>query len=251
VTRVGTRRVGAKLVLLAMASTLAAVGLSGLAVARQKRPPLRYASPAAIVAADVALSQLAQRKGQWTALRATSAEGAVMFVPQPVIARDWLKAQQDPAQPVAWQPQQVWLSCDGSLAVSYGASQQAGGSPGYFTTVWQRQPKGDYRWIMTQSDTLAAAMTAPDMIGAGVATCERATHSPSQATRAAPTAAPAFPASARGGWSEDRTLNWSMSVGADCSRALTVSLYRGKDKPMDPVLQKRVAGKPGAACSPS
>jgi hypothetical protein len=208
---------------------------------------MRFASPAAIVAADVALSQLAQRKGQWVALRDTATEDAVMFVPQPMVARDWLKSQQPTARSTSWQPQQVWLSCDGSLAVSYGASQQAAGGPGYYTTVWQRQKNGDYKWVMTQSDGLAAALAAPEMIGAGVATCDR-TARPVPTSDAAATLSPAFPAGTRGGWSADRTLSWAVAIDPDCSRALTVSLYRGPGKPMESVLQKRIAGSAGTAC---
>lgn len=242
-------RLAARLTVLVAAAV--AAGLGSPAMAREKRLPMRYASPAAIVAADVALSQLAQRKGQGPALRASSTEGAVMFVPQPVIARDWLKAQTSLAQPTSWQAHQVWLSCDGSLAVSYGASRLAAGTPGYYTTVWQRQSKGDYKWVMTQSDAVTDALVAPDMIGAGVATCDRVAPAPAKPGSSEPTPAPTFPASARGGWSEDRTLSWAMTVDADCARSLIVSLYRGAGKPPEPVLQKRIGGTPGAVCSPS
>jgi hypothetical protein len=228
---------------------LASLALVGPIQAKPKRPPLHFASPAAIVAADVVLSQLAQRKGQWAALRDTATEDAVLFVPQPVIARTWLKAQPLTMKPNVWQSQQVWLSCDGSLAVSYGNTRMAAGGPGYFTTVWQRQKKGDYKWVMTQSDGLAAALAVPDMIGAGVATCDRTARP--QAMPGAPTPPPAFPAGTRGGWSEDRTLSWAVAVDADCGRSLSVNLYRGPGKPMEPVLNKRVAGSAGSACPAS
>jgi hypothetical protein len=198
---------------------------------------MNFASPARIVAADVVLSQLAQRKGQWTAWRASATEDAVMFVPQLVVAKSWLKSQRDPAKSVSRQSQQVWLSCDGSLAVSYGAQTQANGTPGYYTTVWQRQKDGDYKWVMDQGDALASPLAAPEMIGAGVATCDRGGRPRTDPA----TPAPAFPAGTRGGWSEDRTLSWAVALGPDCSRSVTVSLYRGPGKPMEPVLQKQVA----------
>lgn len=241
-----------------LAVTLAAVGAVALtsvahdAAAKPKRPPMRYASPAAIVAADVALSQLAQRKGQWAALRDTATEDALMFVPQPIVARNWLKAQPPTTKPTSWKPQQVWLSCDGSLAVSYGNTRLAAGGPGYYTNVWQRQKQGDYKWVMTQSDGLAAALAEPEMIGAGVATCDRNARPPAVfASKAPPTPEPAFPAGTRGGWSEDRTLSWAVSIDATCGRTLTVSLYRGTGKPMELVLSKRVAGSAGMACATS
>jgi ketosteroid isomerase-like protein len=233
---------------------LAGLALAGPAAAKPKRPPLRFASPAAIVAADVVLSQLAQRKGQWKAMRDTAADGAVLFVPQPVVARDWLKARKDTPPPVIRQSHQVWLSCDGSLAVSTGAWQQAGGGQerggqqrggqGDYVTVWQRQPKGDYKWVLDQHEPLAIAPPAPEMIGAGVATCDRDARPPQPG--APPPPAPVFPAGTRGGWSDDRTLSWSVAVDAACGRALTVSLGRGAGKPLEPVLQKSVA--PAEAC---
>jgi hypothetical protein len=228
------------------------VGTSHESMAKPKRPPMRYASPAAIVAAEVAFSQLAQSKGHWTAFRATAAPDAVMFVPQPVLARDWLKSQKDPARSVAWQPHQVWLSCDGSLAVSYGAWQQPRGSQGYFTTVWQRQKNGEYKWVMDQGHDLPAPLVAPEMIGSGVATCDRNARPTAPVDPKAPRApAPAFPAGTRGGWSDDRTLSWQMVVDRDCGRTLTVSLYRGAGKPMEAVLNKQVPGKPSTACPAS
>ena len=217
---------------------LLTVALAGPVAAKPKRPQLRFASPAAIVAADVILSQLAQRKGTWAALRDTATEDAVLFVPQPVVAREWLKARKDAPQPITRQSQQVWLSCDGSLAVSRGAWQQPSGAQGDYTTVWQRQPKGDYKWVLDQRNTLAASPPAPEMIGAAVATCDRNARPPVPGVPLP--AAPAFPAGTRGGWSDDRTLSWSVSTQADCGRSLTVSLGRGKDKPMESVLPKHM-----------
>ncbi len=218
------------------------------ALARPKPQQPHFASPAQIVAAEVVFQQLAQRKGQWAAFRDTAAEDAVMFVPQPVVARTWLRAQKtNPAQPLTWQPHQVWLSCDGSLAVSYGAWQQGSGKQGYFTTVWQRQKKGDYKWVMDQGDDLSAALPSPEMIGSAVGVCIRG-RKPDPATP------PALPAGTRGGWSDDRTLSWAVTVDANCARSLTISLLRGAGQPMTPMLTRQVAapmgadGKPSATC---
>lgn len=236
-----TRR-AAGLTILAAASLLGS--FAGAAAERRDRRPMRYASPGKIVAAEVAFSQLAQRKGQWTAFRATASDEAVMFVPQPVIARDWLKRQKNPVRSVAWQPHQVWLSCDGSLAATYGAWQGVGGSNGYFTTVWQRQKDGEYKWVMDQGDDLATPLTAPEMIGAGVGSCDRAARSPSDQSQLA--------SGTRSGWSDDRTLRWTVTVAPDCSRVLAFSLYRGGGKPMEPVLEKRVAAPaPAFSTAPS
>ncbi|MBB4860071.1 hypothetical protein HNO88_003409 [Novosphingobium chloroacetimidivorans] len=235
---------------------IVAMGMAGVATAKPRRPQLRFASPAKAIAAEIAFARLAQSKGQWTAFRQTAADDAVMFVPQAVNARDWLKRQKNPPASVAWQPHQTWLSCDGTLAVNMGPWQRADGSQGYFTTVWQRQENGEYKWVMDQGDTLETPLVAPEMIASSVAGCDRRqARPPAPAASAVPASAvpaPAFPAGTRGGWSEDRTLSWAVTVAADCSRALTVSLYRGAGKPLEPVLEKRVAApQPAAVCPPA
>jgi hypothetical protein len=205
----------------------------------RNRQPILFASPGKIVAAEVALGQLARRKGQWQAFRETAAEGALMFVPQPVDARQWLKSQPQPATPMSWQPQDVFLSCDGSLAVASGPLQKAGGAQGTFTTVWQRQKKGEYKWMMSQADDAPPPPGASDMIRSSVATCSR---TPAVSAAAIPAA---FPAGTRGGWSADRSLSWTVTVAPDCSRTLAVSLLRGTA--MEPVLEKRVSQSAGAS----
>lgn len=236
------------------ASFLAMVAVLGTAISAQAqdggerrgrdRKPLLFASPGKVVAAEVALGQLARRKGQWQAFRETAAEGATMFVPQPVDARQWLKSQPEPATAMSWQPQDVFLSCDGSLAVASGPWQKAQGAQGTFTTVWQRQKKGEYKWVMSQAEDGAPSPGASDMIRSSVATCPRGPRSS--------TATPvAFPAGTRGGWSADGTLSWSVTVAADCSRTLSVSLSRGTA--MEPVLERRVPRAAGrsAGCGVS
>lgn len=158
----------------AIASLAVAALLAGLATgadARRQRGLPERANPGAVIAAELAFARAAQDDGQWTAFRKFSAKDAVMFVPQPVNAHDWLKKQPDPAQAVRWQPHKVWSSCDGSLAVTKGAWQRADGSVGYFTTVWERQKNGKYLWVLDRGDTLAKALPEPEMIGTEIATC--------------------------------------------------------------------------------
>ena len=82
------------------------------------------ANPSAFIAAEIGFARLAQEKGQWTAFRETAHPDAVMFVPQRVKARDWLKAQKDPAEAVKWQPHAVYVSCDGNSGATTGAWQK-------------------------------------------------------------------------------------------------------------------------------
>lgn len=129
------------------------------------------ASPSRVVAAELGFARAAQEDGQWTAFRDYAAADSVMFVPEPVAARDWLKDRADPPQAVRWQPHHVWSSCDGSLAVTRGAWQRADGTQGYFTTVWQRQRDGDYRWTLDQGDALDTPLEEPEFVRTDVAEC--------------------------------------------------------------------------------
>ncbi|MCW1382042.1 hypothetical protein OLX02_04330 [Novosphingobium sp. KCTC 2891] len=131
------------------------------------------ANPSALIAAELAFSRLAQDKGQWTAFAETAAPDAEMFVPQRVAAPEWLKKRASPPAAVKWQAHAVWISCDGSAGVTRGAWQSgAGGSAtGWFTTVWHRQKKGDYKWVLDQGDAAAAPIAAPDFLEGKVADC--------------------------------------------------------------------------------
>lgn len=131
------------------------------------------ANPSEVVATELAFARAAQEDGQWTAFREYSTDDAVMFVPEPVNAHEWLGKQQNPAQAVKWQPHQVWSSCDGSLAVTKGAWQRPDGSVGYFTTVWERQNNGEYKWVLDQGDALAEPLAAPEFVQTMVADCAR------------------------------------------------------------------------------
>ena len=175
------------------------------------------ANPTAVIAAELAFAQLAQTKGQWTAFRETATADAVMFVPQRVNVQGWLKGKADPAVSVKWQPHQVWSSCDGSYAVTRGAWQQPN-SVGYFTTVWQRQKNGDYKWVLDQGDAMAMPLDPPEMIAAKVADC-KGLPPIAQATTAQP--------DRRAGLSDDRTLSWTVQVDRQCGRTYRLLLWDG------------------------
>lgn len=213
------------------AASLAAIALPGSAP--QARPHGQmggYANPSAVIAAEIAFAQLAQEKGQWTAFRATSAPDAVMFVPQMAYAQQWLKDRADPAVAVKWQPHAVWSSCDGSVVVSHGAWQRPG-STGWFTTVWQRQPKGDYKWVLDHGDALDAPLTAPEFLSAPVADCPDAKERRHSAATSPPEPVktkdlPVLDPALREGRSSDGTLTWRMTVGPDGARHFTASIRR-------------------------
>jgi hypothetical protein len=180
----------------------------------------RTANPSAVVATEIAFAREAQEKGQWTAFRAFAADNAVMFVPQPVAAKEWLKGRSNPARAVSWQPHSVWMSCDGSLAVSKGAWQRADGSVGYFTTVWRRQKNGSYKWELDQGDTLPQPLAAPDMIAGNVADCSKA--------KAPIIPGPEAGETQRVGWSDDKTLQWIFVAQPDGSRWFKAHRWTGE-----------------------
>lgn len=201
---------------------LAAV-LLGLVAAR---PPMRHQpDPSSVFAAEIAFNRLAQQKGQWTAFRETAAEDAVMFTPQRVVAKQWLKGRADPPRSVTWSPSVIHVSCDGNLAASTGDWKRPDGSVGYFTTIWRREKKGAWKWILDHGDTLASPRAAPEFLVGKVATCKRREQGD-----AAPSPA-------------DESLIWSADVAADGSRRITVRAWNGSG--YDVVIDDRV-GAPGA-----
>ena len=208
------------------------------------RGRMAYANPSEVIATEIAFAQLAQEKGQWTAFAYFAAPDAVMFAPGMVYAQGWLKGRANPPAAVKWQPHAVWSSCDGSLAVSHGA-WQAGKENGWFTTIWQRQPDGTYRWVLDHGDSLAAPLAAPDMLAGLVADCPDRPHrgegpppardgksrgnKPPKVDKNAPL--PPLDPAQRNGRSGDGTLSWAIAVGPDNARHLTVTWKKdGQDQ---------------------
>ncbi|MDE2596426.1 MAG: hypothetical protein KGL44_06055 [Sphingomonadales bacterium] len=214
--------------LLSLSLCLFAVAAPG--AARQRPlPGHAYANPSAVIAAEIAFAQLAQDKGQWTAFRATAAPGAKMFQPQPVLVSQFLGNRADPATTVKWQPHEVWMSCDGSYAVTRGAWQRPEVT-GYFITVWQRQKDGGYKWVLDQGEGLVQPLPAPDMIRARVADCPerrrgsppvRPASAPNPRGKGTPLPPPIDPLSAA---SDDGTLRWTTTVDSAGAREFSLVL---------------------------
>jgi hypothetical protein len=214
-----------------------------------QRPPLRAvpqsANPSGVIAAEIAFNRLAQEKGQWAAFRETAARDATMFVPQPVLAQDWLKGRADPAKSVVWQPHKVFMSCDGKTGVTTGAAQWPDGRAAYFTTAWQWYDKGkmppnappgfmldgEWKWVADHGDFLTTARKAPEFIETKVASCKGRAN--------APLFAPPVGAKMKMGLSRDQSLNYTWVVQPDGSRTFEVALWNGAG--FDTVLTDRVA----------
>lgn len=165
------------------AAVLALATVSLAACASGPNPRERYgrylqpvANPSKVVATELAFARAAQEDGQWTAFREYAADGAMLFGRNGAIeAKPWLKAQEDPAKAVAWQPHRLWSSCDGSLAVTQGAFQAPEGEVGTFNTVWQRQRDGDYRYVFDFGVPQDEVNEAPELIATRIASCDRDT----------------------------------------------------------------------------
>lgn len=188
------------------------------------KPPLRFQpDPSSVIAAEIAFNRLAQQKGQWTAFRETAADDAVMFVPQRVLAKDWLKKQADPPASVSWSPSIVYVSCDGSLAASNGNWKRPDGSVGYFTTIWRRDKKGRWQWILDHGDTLSSARAAPEFLSGKVATCKRGAR-PEGPPPPSPGGKPG-----KGDVSPppDESLLWTADATTDGGRHVAVRMWTG------------------------
>ena len=195
-----------------------ALGCGALAAhageSRQERRDrmMRGADIAGVLATEIAFARAAKEDGQWKAFRDYAARDAVMFVPQPVNARDWLKGRAEPAQAVSWDAHRIWSSCDGSLAVTQGGWSKADGTHGMFTTVWQRQKKGEYRWVLDQSEALAQPLKAPEFLDGQIADCPRG-RTAMRRGEAAPSAAQGQAAAiATEGTSDDGTLRYRWQI---------------------------------------
>lgn len=203
--------------LLALAAAACTTGGEHRADGGPKLKPA--ADPSKVIAAELGFNQLAQTKGQWTAFRETMAPGAQMFVPERMLAADWLKGRIDPPVPVRWQPLSVWSSCDGSHAVTRGEWQRPG-STGSFVTVWERQRDDKYKWVLDMSIATEQAVGAGDTVAARVADCKRG---------AQPVPMEPMPAGsdAHEGSSTDRTLQWTTWNVPGGGRKIMVFVWNG------------------------
>jgi hypothetical protein len=138
-----------------------------LALAQPQLQPTEEPSSLAareVIAAERAFAARAQSEGQWTAFRATAAPDSIMLAPDPINTHTFLRRfTSDPAVAVMWWPGRVWISCDGSLAVTAGPWVRNGGTQvGSFTTVWQRGDDGGWKWTFDGGRELPRAIGAPD-----------------------------------------------------------------------------------------
>ena len=180
--------------------------------------------------AEYAFARDAQRIGQWTAFRKWADKDAVMFTPQAVWARDFLKGRKDPPQSIRWIPAQSFVSCDGSTAVNTGPWFSADGKPaGYFTTVWQRD-RDKWRWVYDGGGPIRDVPPLSRYPVIHRAACNM--RAPGPPIPAPPPLTPAqslkTPVDNGRGESGDRTLGWDWKVDSKGARVLRVYLWNGR-----------------------
>jgi len=179
--------------------------------------------------AENAFARDARKLGQWTAFRKWADPDAVMFTPQAVWARTFLKPLKDPPRSISWRPAQSFVSCDGRTAVNNGPwFTQDHRQAGYFMTIWQRTPAG-WRWVYDGGvpSLKGSAGKTPRSVKASCSTPNAAP--PVQAPPALKsTQAMTTPQDNGRGLSADGTLGWDWVVTPAGQRTFRVYLWNGK-----------------------
>jgi hypothetical protein len=191
---------------------------------------LAAAPLATAVDAERAFAADAQRIGQWAAFRKYADPDAVMFTPQAVWARDFLKDRKEPPEAVRWWPGASFVSCDRRTAINTGpCTLNKGTSHGYFTTVWQRE-KGRWLWVYDGGDGLKVARPIPKRPFVRRAACAGKAPGapiipppPLTAKQARTT-----PDDNGRGESADKTLGWDWKVDKDGRRRFRTYLWNGE-----------------------
>jgi len=132
------------------------------------------AQPSDIVATELSFARLAREKGHWKAYAEYAAEGAIVFDQAgPQLVTDYIAKGSGAGGTFAWDVRHVYMSCDGSHAASMGTFTQSSGAGGVYTTIWERQKKGDYRFILDFPQMGETWEDAGDMVRSTVGECRK------------------------------------------------------------------------------
>ena len=203
------------------ASTSSARTAEGASSAHQTKGQGEKRAAQTALDAERAFAADAQTIGQWSAFRKWAASDATMFVPQPTNAQAWLKDRKDPAKAIEWWPTASYVSCDGSLAVNTGGWKTASGTVGYFSTVWQRQQDGGWKWIVDGGDDLTVARPLISTLVSRKASCRGK-------VRPRPSALITIGGQLDGGQTADHSLIWRWLVEPDGSREFFTYFWNGR-----------------------
>jgi len=193
--------------------------------------------------AERAFSRDAQRNGQWTASRAYADSDAVIFTPQAIWARDFLKGRKDPPAAIRWSPNASYISCDGRVAVNTGPWRDASGlQNGFFTTVWN-QERDQWRWVSHGRHTLKKLLATRETPFVRKGSCKGRAPGPPLRTPPSTKKGPGgvAPDDFGRGYSDDRTLGWDWRVGPNGARRLRTYLWNGRGYTV--ALDQMIGGK--------
>ena len=195
---------------MAAASLLAAAPAFAQQAYAQHGGRIGAGEPSEVITAEIAMARLAREKGDAAALKAYAAPDAQMHA---IDAAIFLPALSNTAQALsARSAKLVWVSCDGSLAVTSAPLPSTSGvvTPNanrFYTTVWQRQRKGAlYRFVLDMVTRRATEAKDRDFTEAHIAPCPALAHKPQK------NQPPAFALKANDqleGIAEDQSLSWS------------------------------------------
>jgi hypothetical protein len=189
---------------------------------------LAAASIATAVDAERAFIADSHSNGQWTAFRKWADDDAIMFVPQPVWAQEFLKDRKDPPISIDWAPADSWVSCDGQMAINRGPWTSASGERhGYFTTVWIRS-HGQWRWLYDGGTPLTVPIALPAKARVTRARCGNSPNAGDKygAVSSASRRNGSAPVSGAGR-SADGTLTYEWKVASDGARHFEAKLWDG------------------------
>jgi hypothetical protein len=132
--------------------TMAVAALSLLATAAAAAPPSAGLAP--VIAAERAFAARAAVVGVAPSFLEYMGDEAIVFSPDPLLARAVYGAQPAPKLPkdggtlLNWWPSFAGVARSGDLGFTTGPATINGKPPGiFYFTVWARQPNGGWKWI--------------------------------------------------------------------------------------------------------
>lgn len=129
------------------------------------------AAAAEIAAAEARFAAEADRIGIVPAFRQFVGPEAIMFLPRPIVINPRLDKASWPGD-LDWRPEGIGVSADARYAFSLGPSAwryPTTTDHGYYLTIWQRQPDGNWRFIVDRATPMTenvydVPVTAPRLM---------------------------------------------------------------------------------------
>ncbi|RVU07701.1 hypothetical protein EOE18_01035 [Novosphingobium umbonatum] len=183
-----------------IALALLAMPLGAQAQRLPKGMATMFALPSDIIAQELAFARLARDKGEAKAFKEYALEQAALLrdgeaMPLP---------KRDNGLPLQGETQNVWMSCDGSSAATFGRWTK-GAKQGWYSAIWQRQKKGAYRLVLQSATTTPTALPKPEWLEAKVAECPARREALPNKEQVEPVTHPLF------GETADHSLSWSVN----------------------------------------